>query len=203
MSFPLLQDAESLAAVLDAYPSPTLVVDGDVRALLVNRAARRALGIDDPGAAQRALLQRGGHLLHCIHSSETAAGCGHAPACRRCVIRSSVQRAVTSEATTRTRAFLELQTPRGIVEAHFLVSASCVRIGGQRLALLTLEDLSELVKLTSLVPICFHCRRVRNDEDDWISVEEYFKEKADIDFSHALCTSCMEKLYPADEQAQR
>jgi hypothetical protein len=201
MSLDILQDARSMLAVLDAYPSPSLIVDADVRALFVNRAARHALGIDSPAAAERALLQRGGHLLHCIRASETPRGCGHALGCRRCVIRNSVAQAVSSGTTTRSRAFLELHTPNGVVEAHFLVSAACVSIGERRLALLTLEDISEIVKLTSLVPICFHCRRVRTEGNDWTSVEEYFKEKADIDFSHALCTECMEKLYPVEELA--
>ncbi|HVO21173.1 MAG TPA: PAS domain-containing protein [Anaeromyxobacter sp.] len=191
-----LHDVESLRAVLDAFPSPTLVVDADVRALYLNRAAHRALGLDTPAAAERALLQRGGHLLHCIRSGETAGGCGRSPACKRCLIRASVGRAVTDDATTRTRAFLQVHTPQGIAEAHFLVSAAGVQVGDRRLALVTLENLSEIVKLTSLLPICFHCRRVRNEANAWTTVEEYFKEKADIDFSHSLCAECMEELYP-------
>jgi hypothetical protein len=200
-----LQDASCLLQVLDSLPSPTLVVDGDVRALFANRSARHALGLDTPAKVERALLQRGGHLLHCIRSTQTAAGCGHAPECRQCVIRSSVARAVNSDATTRTRAFLQVHTPTGIAEAHYLVSAAGAQLGDQRVAVVTLEDLSEIVKLTSLLPICFHCRRVRNEANAWTTVEEYFKEKADIDFSHALCADCMEELYPesGDQQEKR
>ena len=196
MSQAFLHDAEFLRAVLEAFPSPALVVDGDVRVLYLNRAARRALGLGTPAAVEHALFQRGGHLLHCIRSGETAAGCGRAPGCKHCMVRASVTRAVTSDATTRTRAFLQVHTPRGMAELHYLVSAAGVQVGDRRLALVTLEDISEIVKLTSLLPICFHCRRVRNEANTWTTVEEYFKEKADIDFSHSLCTECMEELFP-------
>ena len=77
------------------------------------------------------------------------------------------------------------------------MSTGTVRQGDRTVITLTLEDVSEIVTLTSLLPICSHCRKVRNEEDYWTTVEDYFKEKADIDFSHTLCADCLEKYYPA------
>jgi PAS domain-containing protein len=191
----ILRDAALLGAVLDAYPAPSLVVDRDVRALFANRSAREALGLAGE-VPEQALIKRGGHLLHCIHADEVAEGCGRSPSCRSCVIRISVNRAFDTNAVHRARAFLELEGPTGVVQAHFLVSAAPVKTGAIEAVVLTLEDISELVKLTSLLPICFHCRKVRNERDYWQTVEDYFKEKADIDFSHALCAECLERHYP-------
>jgi PAS domain-containing protein len=191
----ILRDAALLGAVLDAYPAPSLVVDRDVRALFINRSARKALGLEGE-AAEQALIKRGGHILHCIHARETPEGCGRAPACRSCVIRNSVNTAFATNTVYRARAFLEIESPTGVLQAHFLVSAAAVKAGAQEAAILTLEDISDLVKLTSLLPICYHCRKVRNEQDYWQTVEDYFKEKADIDFSHALCAECLELHYP-------
>lgn len=200
MDLPLLEDKDTLVAVLDGYPAPTLIVDDDVRAEYVNRAGRRALGLESPPELERALLTRGGHLLHCVHAAEVPEGCGRAPACRNCVIRSSVGKALSTDAVHRARAFLQLEAAGGVAEVHVLVSAAPVRARGRRLVVLTMEDVTDLVTLASLVPICFRCRKIRNEEHYWQTVEEYFKEKADIDFSHALCDECLEKYYPEDEE---
>jgi PAS domain-containing protein len=195
----ILQDAATLGAILDAYPAPSLVVDGDVRPLLVNRAARGALGIEAQGTTEETPLDAAGKLLHCVNAVETPGGCGRSPGCKACVIRNAVGRALADDVTRRARTFLRVQRPAGIAEAHFLVSAAPVRQGDQVAVILTLEDLSEVVKLTSLLPICFHCRKVRNEESYWTTVEEYFRQTAEVEFSHALCPECLEKHYPAEE----
>ena len=194
---PILHDAAMLGAILDAYPAPSLVVDDDGRALFINRAGRQMLGLEAQGAAEQVLLKKGGDLLSCIRASETPAGCGHSPACKTCVIRMSVNRAVAGNTVMRARAFLQVKRPAGPAEAHFLVSAAPVRQGKRAAVIVTLEDLSEILQLKSLLPICFHCRKVRTGEDYWMTVEAYFKQNADIDFSHALCAECLEKHYPA------
>jgi hypothetical protein len=191
---PLLEDAAVLGAILDAYPAPSLIVDDDVRALFINRAARLALGLDGD-QLERAMLTRGGHLLHCVHAKETPEGCGRAPACHTCVIRNSVNKAFATEAVYGARTRLQLETPGGVAEAHFRVSAAPVTHGDFTATILTLENISDIVKLTSLLPICFHCRRVKNEQDYWQTVEDYFKQKADIDFSHALCAECLAQHY--------
>ena len=196
----ILDDAELLRVIVDGYPAPTLIVDDDVRALFLNRAARQVLGLEARGQIERALLSRGGHLLHCVVADGTPEGCGRAAACRTCVIRNSVTNALsTTSVIHRTRAFMKLQTSGGVVDAHFLVSASAIHHGPLRAAILTLEDISEIVKLKSLLPICSCCRKVRDEEDYWTTVEDYFKEKADIDFSHGLCAECLEQHYPAED----
>jgi nitrogen fixation/metabolism regulation signal transduction histidine kinase len=199
MSSPLLQDTELMGAILDAYPNPTIVVDDDVRALFINRSARGALGVKTDEHYKAALLKRGGHLLHCVHAGDSPEGCGRGPVCKTCVIRNSVGKALKTQAVSRARAVLQLDTGTATVDAHFLVSTASVDKDGKQVVILTLEDISDLVKLTSLLPICYQCRKVRTEESYWLTVEEYFKEKADIEFSHSLCNDCLNKHYPKPE----
>ncbi len=196
MTSPILNDTAMMGAILDAYPAPTILVDDDVRALFINRSARNALGVNTESHYQAALLKRGGHLLHCVHAGDSPEGCGRGPVCKTCVIRNSVGKALATQAVTRARAVLQLDTGKATVDAHFLVSAARVEKDGQKVVILTLEDISDLVKLTSLLPICYQCRKVRTEESYWLTVEDYFKEKADIEFSHSLCNECLEKHYP-------
>ena len=81
-------------------------------------------------------------------------------------------------------------------DRYFLVSAAPMPHESRPRAILTLEDVTEVVRLRSLLPICAGCRKIRDGENYWRTVEEYFKESLDIDFSHGLCEACAERLYP-------
>ncbi len=60
-----------------------------------------------------------------------------------------------------------------------------------------LEAALEKVKqLRGLLPICASCKRIRTDEGYWTQLEEYFKEHADVEFSHGFCPDCIKVLYP-------
>ncbi len=57
--------------------------------------------------------------------------------------------------------------------------------------------LSELKTLHGLLPICSHCKSVRNDTGYWEGVESYVQAHSEADFSHGICPTCMEIHYPA------
>jgi CheY-like chemotaxis protein len=60
-----------------------------------------------------------------------------------------------------------------------------------------LQDSLEKVKqLQGLVPICSNCKKIRNDEGYWGTVEQYISDHSDVVFSHTVCDDCMKKLYP-------
>ena len=59
------------------------------------------------------------------------------------------------------------------------------------------KALSEVKQLRGLLPICASCKSIRNDKGAWEQMEDYVKEHSDAVFSHSLCPSCMEKLYPS------
>lgn len=66
-----------------------------------------------------------------------------------------------------------------------------------------LEDaLSHIAKLEGILPICSNCKRIRREgapsreQDSWIPVEIYIRDRTRSEFSHGICPDCMKKLYP-------
>jgi PAS domain S-box-containing protein len=55
---------------------------------------------------------------------------------------------------------------------------------------------AEMSSLKELLPICAHCRNVRDDKGYWQKLESYLHEHSDLTFSHGVCPSCIRKLYP-------
>jgi len=51
-------------------------------------------------------------------------------------------------------------------------------------------------KLKEMIPICAGCKAIRNNENKWLSPEEYFLKKHGSQFTHTVCTDCQQKLYP-------
>jgi len=54
--------------------------------------------------------------------------------------------------------------------------------------------LGEVSRLRELMPICMYCKSIRDDNQYWRSLEEYFHTEAGTDFSHGICPACMEKI---------
>lgn len=64
----------------------------------------------------------------------------------------------------------------------------------------TLKDLKEALvdikTLTGLLPICSHCKKIRDDKGYWSQIESYIHEHSDAEFSHSICPECADKYYP-------
>ena len=56
--------------------------------------------------------------------------------------------------------------------------------------------LAEIKTLSGLLPICASCKSVRDDQGYWSQIETYIHERSDAQFSHSLCPTCLERLYP-------
>ncbi len=54
--------------------------------------------------------------------------------------------------------------------------------------------LAEIRTLKGLIPICFSCKKIRDDKGFWNQLESYISEHTDAVFSHGLCPDCAEKL---------
>ncbi|MHB0877214.1 MAG: PAS domain-containing protein [Anaerolineae bacterium] len=61
---------------------------------------------------------------------------------------------------------------------------------------------AEQTRLRGLLPICAHCKSIRDDRGYWHSVEAYMSEHTDADLSHGICPECMKKLYPEFQDVQ-
>lgn len=58
------------------------------------------------------------------------------------------------------------------------------------------QALSEVKTLSGLLPICSHCKKIRDDGGYWQEVERYVASHSQADFSHGICPECVVKYYP-------
>ena len=58
------------------------------------------------------------------------------------------------------------------------------------------EALNTIRQLKEVIPICMHCKRIRDDDDYWQDLDEYITKYTGSDFSHGICPECLEKYYP-------
>jgi DNA-binding response OmpR family regulator len=63
--------------------------------------------------------------------------------------------------------------------------------------------LAHVQRLQGLLPICMHCKKIRNEEDVWEQMESYIEEHSDARFSHALCQECLVEHYPSVAKKKR
>jgi PAS domain S-box-containing protein len=54
----------------------------------------------------------------------------------------------------------------------------------------------EVERLRELIPVCFGCKRVRDDKGYWRAVDIYLREAAGKAVTHGLCEACAHRLYP-------
>ena len=57
--------------------------------------------------------------------------------------------------------------------------------------------LTELKMLRGLLPICAHCKRIRDTKGNWIQMEVYVRDHSEAYFTHSICPQCLRKFYPA------
>lgn len=56
--------------------------------------------------------------------------------------------------------------------------------------------LEEIRMLRGILPICCHCKKIRDDAGYWTQVEVYIRDHSEAEFSHGICPDCVKKFYP-------
>ena len=56
--------------------------------------------------------------------------------------------------------------------------------------------LKKIETLRGILPICSHCKKIRDDKGYWNQIESYIHNHSDAEFSHGICPECAKKLYP-------
>ena len=60
-----------------------------------------------------------------------------------------------------------------------------------------LEEATQKIKvLSGFLPICAHCKKIRDDKGYWNQIESYIRDHSEAEFSHGICPECSKKLYP-------
>lgn len=58
------------------------------------------------------------------------------------------------------------------------------------------DALSNIKKLSGLIPICASCKKIRDDQGYWSNLEHYIAQHSEAILSHGICPDCARALYP-------
>ena len=185
-------DSQFNRAIIDAIPFPLFVVDDDVKIVAFNHAGSSMLG-DEPALAFNTKGGRGPSLHPLDGGDWRMRSIGGMQDLRRSRLGGSVLPGQgrgppsTKDAAGR--------SPRG---ARYLPPHNDQPFPSidRTLAVLMFQDIGELVSTQGMVPICMHCRKVRDTSDGWAPMEQYLKDHLDLDLSHGVCLDCLKKYYP-------
>jgi hypothetical protein len=50
--------------------------------------------------------------------------------------------------------------------------------------------------LGGFIPICSHCKKIRDNASKWVEIETYIRDHSEAEFSHSICPQCLGELYP-------
>jgi PAS domain S-box-containing protein len=53
--------------------------------------------------------------------------------------------------------------------------------------------LREVRSLQAILPICSYCKKIRNDQNYWETVDDYIAEHTNTRFRHSICPACYTK----------
>ncbi|MBN1475951.1 GAF domain-containing protein [Candidatus Sumerlaeota bacterium] len=62
------------------------------------------------------------------------------------------------------------------------------------------DYMAELQALRGLVPICAHCKSIRDERGEWHPIEHYLIQHPEAEFSHGICPRCIERHFPDFEE---
>jgi len=62
------------------------------------------------------------------------------------------------------------------------------------------EALAHVKRLQGMLPICMHCKKVRDDRNVWHLLESYVQQNSEAIFTHSLCQDCLKVHYPTAGQ---
>jgi hypothetical protein len=60
------------------------------------------------------------------------------------------------------------------------------------------QALEQVKQLSGLLPICMHCKKIRDDKGYWNKLESYIQNHSEAEFSHGICEVCLEEFYPEE-----
>jgi len=63
------------------------------------------------------------------------------------------------------------------------------------------DALEKIDTMAGLIPICSHCKGVRDDQGFWSSIEEFISQHSEAELTHSICDQCMQVHHP--QAAQR
>ncbi len=65
----------------------------------------------------------------------------------------------------------------------------------RKTALDLVTALKDVATLKELLPICSHCKSIRDDEGYWNRMETYFQQESGRNFTHGICPDCAKEHF--------
>jgi len=139
----LQREQKNLEAIFDAVPVGMLIANQNMVITRVNNAVRRMLHIDYPEIINKEV----GEVLGCINSTNNETGCGHNPACSRCLLRKTVKSVLSSgQSVHNVEIHPTLKIDNKETELWFRVSAEPVIIDDRKHMVIAVDDVTERKK---------------------------------------------------------
>jgi len=177
-------------AIIEELHSGLLVADARGRLVDLNPAAAELLGVHRSAALGRPLDDAlHTHTERMNPDSVTVDGHEHLAVTGECgQVYLEVRRTPLREPSGRLGG--EVVTVTDITDRH--------RAHREREALIASlqRALAEVRTLGGLLPICAHCKRIRDDEGYWTRLEEYITHHSGAEFTHGICPDCLRQMYP-------
>jgi len=143
-----LDDQRSfLSALFESAPFSVAVFDNLFRVRMANRCFKEAFRAN----AVVDVEVRAGEVLHCSRAMANPGMCGSLEECFGCQIRTPVTEALEGRTTTRQRCTFERQDQGRVHQMTLLVSAVPITHRDEAMAMLILEDVTELSGLRDLL----------------------------------------------------
>ena len=49
-------------------------------------------------------------------------------------------------------------------------------------------------RLEGILPTCMYCKKIRDEQSHWVSIENYISQRTEASFSHGVCPTCYDEV---------
>ncbi|MGM0646702.1 MAG: PAS domain S-box protein, partial [Thermodesulfobacteriota bacterium] len=134
------EQQELLETLFDSAPLVLLVIDDQRRLRRVNAFAAQLAGRTE----SEMLGMCAGEAMRCVHANDSDQGCGFGPSCEQCLVaRTVLDTLQTGSSKLQIEAPLTLEGDTAGRDLTFMVSSAPVTFQDRRMALLTMQDISD------------------------------------------------------------
>ncbi len=190
----LVQAKEEWERTFDTVPALIMILDCEHRIVRANKATGDRLGTSPQELVGRSFFE-------CIHGEDAAPpSCPHskllADGMAHHIEATEERIGGVFEVTVSPLHDSEGRLLGSVHVAHDITDRKRAEEDRERLIDQLQEALTEVKRLSGLLPICASCKKIRDDKGYWRQVEEYIREHSEAEFSHSICPECAKRLYP-------
>ncbi len=78
---------------------------------------------------------------------------------------------------------------------HTTLSVALLVLNGQRVERDLQVSIEECKVLRGILPICAHCKKIRDNQGAWNQIEAYLHQHTEAEFSHGICPECAQTAF--------